>query len=111
MRTTMRAFAGLAFVAVILTFVPNAHSLDLSKMLGGSEEHDNFKLIHVADLRGMMPADARGVHIYDANGADTRDRFGVIPGAVLLDSDDSYDLSVLPPSKSSKLVFYCANTH
>lgn len=111
MRTTMRALAGLAFAAATLSFVPNAHSLDLSKMLGGSEEHDNFKLIHVADLRGMMASNVRGVHVYDANGADTRDRFGVIPGAVLLDSDDAYNLSVLPPAKSSKLVFYCADTH
>ena len=111
MRTTIRALAALTFAAAILFLVPSARSYDLSKILGNGEEHDRFTLIHVADLRGMMAADAQGVHVYDANGPDTRDRFGVIPGAVLLTSDDAYDLSVLPPSKTSKLVFYCADKH
>ena len=48
---------------------------------------------------------------YDANVAATRDRFGTIPGATLLSSDDNYPLSVLPPNKHATLVFYCANTH
>jgi len=111
MRTAMRALAGLAFAAAIFFLAPRARAVDLSKMLGNANDHDNFALIHVADLRGMMAADAHGVHVFDANGPDTRDRYGVIPGAVLLTSDDTYDLSVLPPSKASKLVFYCANTH
>ncbi len=111
MRTAMRALAGLALAAAIFSLAPGARAFDLSKMLGNGNEHDNFALIHVADLRGMMAADAHGVHVYDANGPDTRDRYGVVPGAVLLTSDDAYDLSVLPPSKASKLVFYCANTH
>jgi hypothetical protein len=111
MRTVIRALAGLTLAATILVLAPCAHSYDLSKLLGSGEEHDNFALIHVADLRGMMASDANAVHIYDANGPETRDKFGVIPGAVLLTSDDAYDLSVLPPSKTSKLVFYCANTH
>jgi rhodanese-related sulfurtransferase len=42
----------------------------------------------------------------DANGDTTRRRMGVIPGAVLL-ADDS--LARLPPDKSKRLVFYCAN--
>jgi hypothetical protein len=111
MRNLMRALAGLAFVAAIFALPPRAYSYDLSKLLGNGEEHDNFALIHVADLRGMMASNANAVHIYDANGPETRDKFGVIPGAVLLTSDDAYDLSVLPPSKTAKLVFYCANAH
>jgi|HubBroStandDraft_6_1064221.scaffolds.fasta_scaffold742398_1 rhodanese-related sulfurtransferase len=46
----------------------------------------------------------------DANGEGTRKQMGVIPGAVLLTSDDSYALSELPSDKSKPLVFYCANT-
>jgi hypothetical protein len=111
MRTAIRALAGLTLIAAILVLAPRAYSYDLSKLLGNGEEQENFALIHVADLRGMMASNANAVHIYDANGPETRDKFGVIPGAVLLTSDDAYDLSVLPPSKTSKLVFYCANTH
>jgi rhodanese-related sulfurtransferase len=44
----------------------------------------------------------------DANGEPTRQRMGVIPGAVLLTSMDSLD--GLPADKTRNLVFYCANT-
>ncbi|MGE0871616.1 MAG: rhodanese-like domain-containing protein [Kofleriaceae bacterium] len=46
----------------------------------------------------------------DANGAGTRKKMGVIPGAVLLTDSEAYDLKELPPDKSKPLVFYCANT-
>ena len=42
----------------------------------------------------------------DANGDLTRQRMGIIPGAVLL-VDDS--IANLPADKSKGLVFYCAN--
>lgn len=45
----------------------------------------------------------------DANGEGTRKKMGILPGAVLLASSE--DISALPPDKSKKLVFYCANTH
>jgi rhodanese-related sulfurtransferase len=48
--------------------------------------------------------------IFDANDADTRKEYGVVPGAVLLASHKDYPLSVLPPAKSDKLVFYCGGT-
>ena len=46
----------------------------------------------------------------DANGAETRKKMGVVPGAVLLTDSDSFQLSELPTDKSKALVFYCANT-
>ena len=47
----------------------------------------------------------------DANGKDTREKFGVVPGAILLTSASEYAATELPSDKSSKLVFYCANNH
>lgn len=47
--------------------------------------------------------------VLDANDADTRKEYGVVPGAVLL-SGKSYPLTQLPASKSDKLVFYCGGT-
>lgn len=44
----------------------------------------------------------------DANGDQTRQRMGVIPGAVLLRDYASAD--GLPADKARGLVFYCANT-
>lgn len=48
--------------------------------------------------------------ILDANGAETRTKMGIIPGAKLLTSASEYAVSELPTEKSTQLVFYCANT-
>jgi rhodanese-related sulfurtransferase len=45
----------------------------------------------------------------DCNDAQTREKFGVIPGAVLLSSTSEFKLTELPADKATKLVFYCAN--
>ena len=48
--------------------------------------------------------------VYDANGAETRQKMGIIPGAKLLTSAVKYDpAKELPASTSDKLVFYCSN--
>jgi hypothetical protein len=114
MRTTMRALARitLTLAAALLVAAPG-YSFDLSRMLGGGEQQDlnTFRLIHIADLKAMLAANTRSVHVYDANGPETREKFGIIPSAALLSSDNNYDLSILPRGKASKLVFYCANAH
>ena len=46
----------------------------------------------------------------DANGERTRQKMGVIPGAVLLSDSDDFMPSELPADKTKPLVFYCANT-
>jgi hypothetical protein len=112
MRTRNIVVPGL--LAAIVAAVPvRGYALSLSELLGRGEEQDlnTFKVIHVADLKAMLAASGEKVHVYDANGDATRHRFGTIPGATLLTSDDDYPLSVLPPSKHAKLVFYCADSH
>lgn len=53
---------------------------------------------------------SKAVAVYDANNDDTREKFGIIPGATLLTSSKDYDTEkVLPAEKDTKLVFYCAN--
>lgn len=47
----------------------------------------------------------------DVNSQSTRDKYGIIPGALLLTSSSKFDASKeLPKSKDQQLVFYCANT-
>jgi rhodanese-related sulfurtransferase len=46
----------------------------------------------------------------DANGAETRKKMGIVPGAVLLTDSETFNVSELPADKSKTLVFYCANT-
>ena len=73
---------------------------------------DGFKLIHVNDLVALRTAPKAAVTVLDANAPDFRAREGVIPGAVLLSSDNKYDVAKeLPPQKDARLVFYCANIH
>ena len=49
--------------------------------------------------------------LLDANGAQTRAKLGVIPGARLLSSSLTYDVNLeLPRDRTSKLVFYCATS-
>src|SRR5436190_13720497 len=40
--------------------------------------------------------------VFDANGAETRQKYGVVPGAVLLSNNKTYSLSELPSEKSMK---------
>lgn len=61
--------------------------------------------IGVEELSKLMSGGSAVV--VDANGADTRQEYGVIPGALLLTSYKDYDLGVLPASKETPVVFYC----
>jgi len=111
---SIRSVAAATVFAAILTVLPVCgYAFNLSQMLGGAEEQNlnTFKVIHVADLKALLAQRGNKVHVYDANIAATRDRFGTIPGAILLASDENYPLSVLPANKHATLVFYCANTH
>jgi len=83
----------------------------LSILLTGKRADDNFKLVHVADLAALRADSNSHVVILDANVEDTRNKYGVIPGARLLTTYDNYDVATeLPPARNAKLVFYCANT-
>ena len=82
----------------------------LSALLGVNLEDSHFKLIHVADLAALRADPNSHVAILDANVEDTREAYGIVPGARLLSSYDNYDVATeLPPAKNAKLVFYCAN--
>jgi rhodanese-related sulfurtransferase len=112
----MRTRFVLALTAIVaFAAATPAFTYDLPKILGGSGDQANintFKLIHVNDLASLMNAKSPGLHIYDANVPETRTKFGVIPGAQLLSSDDDYNVAAtLPAQKTDPLVFYCANTH
>lgn len=63
--------------------------------------------VSVSDVQRLVQ-DKRAT-ILDANDADTRKEYGIVPGAVLL-SGKEYPLSALPASKADKLVFYCGGT-
>jgi len=97
---------------VALTLAARASAADIGKVLENKEGPDNFQIIHVADLTKLMADPASHVQIFDANHPSTRERFGIIQGAHMLSSYDTYDVAKeLPANKNAKLVFYCADTH
>jgi hypothetical protein len=109
----MALLAVLAFASAVPATAGDGSSAwdKLSALIGNKHEDDHFKLIHVADLAALRADPNSHVVILDANVQDTRDKYGMIPGARLLSSYDSYDVAMeLPPARNSKLVFYCANT-
>ena len=99
--------------AIVLSVIPSAFAFDIGSLLNNKpQEPDKFAIIRVDKLSALMADPDSHVNIYDANGWGLRSTAGVIPGAHLLSSDDNYDVATeLPPSKSAKLVFYCADLH
>ncbi len=74
----------------------------------GSSESAKVAEVSVDELDGHLgKGDCTPV---DANGDATRKKMGVIPGAVLLSDNDTFNPKELPADKSRSLVFYCANT-
>jgi len=67
-----------------------------------------IKELSVSDVASLIQAKA--ATIVDANNRATREKQGVVPGAILLSSSHDYALSELPAAKDGKLVFYCGGT-
>jgi rhodanese-related sulfurtransferase len=67
-----------------------------------------IKELSVPEVAGLVQA--KTATVVDANGAETRQKMGVVPGAVLLTNSHDYALSELPAAKDTKLVFYCGGT-
>ena len=51
---------------------------------------------------------AKTITPVDCNGDGTREKMGVLPGAILITDEEQYGPSELPADKSTKLVFYCS---
>lgn len=74
----------------------------------GQSGADSVKIVSVPEVARFVQDNS--AVIYDANGAETRQKYGVVPGAVLLANHKEYPLSELPQEKSKPLVFYCGGT-
>lgn len=51
--------------------------------------------------------EAKTLTVVDCNSEKTRKKVGALPGAILLDDEETYPASMLPADKSAKIVFYC----
>ena len=78
-----------------------------SKDKGASSEAETqFSTMTLDDVeKGLAANELTAV---DCNGTDTRKKFGVVSGAVLVADEETYPASDLPADKTRKLVFYCS---
>lgn len=77
-------------------------------VFAGKKDKESFKVMHVNDLADALKSQNPPA-LFDANNKETRDKYGVIPGATLLKSYKKVNAKLLGASKEKPLVFYCAN--
>lgn len=70
-----------------------------------ADPHASLAQLPVAEVAELL--EAKKALAVDANGADTRQEYGVLPGAVLLSNARTFAASELPADKDAELVFYC----
>ncbi len=51
--------------------------------------------------------EAKTLTVVDCNSDKTRKKHGILPGAILIDDEETFPASVLPTDKTAKLAFYC----
>jgi rhodanese-related sulfurtransferase len=96
--------SGLAIVSALASLVAVGPA---SACGGATQQTAKVRSITVEQLASVLQ-NHPNVSVLDANGTDTRTRYGVIPGARLLSSFATYDPGKeLPTDKGTILVFYC----
>ena len=104
--------AKLSLVAAVCATLAVACHTSSSSSAGAAEpaaqaEEKKIAEVTVSDVEHFVKD--KSATILDANDADTRKEYGVVPGAVLL-ANKEYPISALPATKTEKLVFYCGGT-
>ena len=95
-------------LSLALSLCVPALALACEKDEAHNAKADTVKKVTVTELAALQKANQ--VQVFDANGPDTRAKYGVIPGAILLTSVAKFDpMKEMPVKKDSKVVFYCAN--
>ena len=101
----------LVLSAVVLAACNNTKPADqgADKTAAAAEDpHAGLNNMTIDSVASMV--DGKSCVPVDANGAETRDKYGVLPGAVLLSDSHAYKSSELPTDKNANLVFYCGST-
>jgi len=101
------AAAVCATLAVACHTSSSSSSSSPSAEPGAAADEKKVAEVTVSDVEHFVKD--KSATILDANDADTRKEYGVVPGAVLL-AGKEYPLSALPATKTEKLVFYCGGT-
>ena len=99
--------AGVCATLAVACHTSSSSPSSSSSEQAASAEEKKIVEVTVSDVQRFVKD--KSATILDANDADTRKEYGVVPGAVLL-ANKEYPLSALPAAKTEKLVFYCGGT-
>ncbi len=102
-RGRLGAMRKLLISAVLGIAVISGCSKDKS---ASSDNTENLPTMTVDEVDKGIAADQ--LTAIDCNGESTRKKHGIVPGAVLVDDEETFAASVLPADKTRKLVFYCS---
>ena len=69
-------------------------------------KEEQFATLTVDEVAAQV--EAKQITPVDCNGDGTREKMGVVPGAILITDEEQYGPSELPADKNTKLVFYCS---
>jgi rhodanese-related sulfurtransferase len=72
-----------------------------------TDSHAGLASYDVSEVEALLSK--KEATAVDANSADTRDEYGMLPGAVLLSSSSDFGMTELPADKRTNLVFYCGS--
>ena len=95
----------LLFSAVIaLASVAGCSKSEKSEK-AATAEHSDLPEMSVDEVAAGL--EARQLTAVDCNSEKTRKKHGVLPGAILIDDEETFTADDLPADKATKLVFYC----
>lgn len=77
---------------------------DKSKDSKSQVEHDLPEMSVDEVAAGL---EAKTLTVVDCNSEKTRKKAGILPGAILIEDEETFTASALPADKNTKLVFYC----
>lgn len=87
----------------------SASLLAMAILVGCHGDSANLATLSISEVAKLLKTDNAAV-ICDANGESIRERYGVIPGAVLLAGYGRDEVTAsLPTKKDAPLVFYCSS--
>ena len=79
----------------------------IALLLGCRADTTGLETLELSQLTALLAGD-KPTLLCDANTQETREKYGVIPGATLLSHYRDYKVSFeLPADRGPKLVFYC----
>lgn len=90
--------------ATLIALAPLA-ACSKSEKADPAKQEAKLPEISVADAAAGL--EAKQLTFVDCNSEKTRKKDGIIPGAILVDDEETFAAGALPADKAAKLVFYC----